>query len=214
MGMKLSDADILQLLPHFMRDDEAVKALAIAVNRLIRTPGSEIYRLREWDQIDNLTGDELDEMAWEMSIEWYDAGMDLEGKRATIKAATLLKEKSGTKWAVVEAVKAAYGVEPVITEWFDYAGQPGHFRATLNANQTFDFAKILKAINYTKRAGAHLDEIELTTDEALNLFFGFATVVIKEYGTEMSKDDFTAFDWLVDELELSLTDERENVLTE
>ncbi len=214
MGMKLSDADILQLLPHFMRDDEAVKALAAAVNRLIRTPGSEIYRLREWDQIDNLTEDELDEVAWEMLIEWYDRRMDIEGKRATVKAAALLKEKAGTKWAVVEAVKAAYGVDPVITEWFDYAGQPGHFRVKLDANQTFDFAKILKAINYTKRASAHLDGIELTTDEALGLFFGFATVVSKEYSTEMSRDDFTAFDWLVDELGVSLTDEGDKVLAE
>ena len=85
MGMRLSNADILQLLPVFMRDDEAVQAFAKAVNALIRAPGGEIQRLREWDQIDNMTSAELDEMAWEMSLEWYDSTVDIENKRATIK---------------------------------------------------------------------------------------------------------------------------------
>ena len=214
MGMKLENADILQLLPRFMRDDEAVRAFSLAVNELIRGPGGSVKRLREGDQIDNLSSKELDEMAWEMSLEWYDPTMELENKRATLKAATLLKEKSGTKWAVTEAVKAAYGVEPVISEWFEYGGEPGHFRAKLEANQTFDFAKILKAIGYVKRASAHLDEVELTTDEAMDLYCGFAIIVVKEYETAMSKDDFVAFEWLVDEIEDSLTDELDNILTE
>lgn len=212
MGMRLSNADILQLLPVFMRDDEAVQAFAKAVNALIRAPGGEIQRLREWDQIDNMTSAELDEMAWEMSLEWYDSTVDIENKRATIKAATLLKEKAGTKWAVTEAVNAVYGVEPVISEWFEYDGEPGHFRAKLEAKQNFDFRRILKAIDYVKRASAHLDEVELTTDERMELFFGCSLVIVKEFQTAMEKDDSLAFDWLSDEVGNSLTDERDNVL--
>ena len=214
MGMKLSNADILQLLPAFMRDDDAVKAFAKAVNALIRTPGGQIERLREWDQIDNMTSAELDEMAWEMSLEWYDPTVDVENKRSTIKAATLLKEKAGTKWAVSEAISAIYGVEPVISEWFEYNGDPGHFRAKVEANRGFDFAKILKAINYVKRASAQLDAVEMTTSETMGLYIGFSTIVIKEYQTAMSKEDFVAFEWLCDEAEDSLTDELGNILIE
>lgn len=214
MGMKLSDADILQLLPVFMRDDDAVRAFAKAVNALIRGPGGEIKRLREWDQIDNMTSSELDEVAWEMSLEWYDKTVDIENKRATIKAATLLKEKAGTKWAVTEAVKAVYGVKPVISEWFEYDGDPGHFRAKVEANKGFDFGKILKAINYVKRASAHLDTVEMTTTESLDLFIGFSTIVVNEYKNAMSKNDFVAFEWLATETGDSLTDELGNILTE
>lgn len=212
MGMKLTDADVLQLLPRFMRDDEAVQAFARAVNTLIQTPGGSVMHLREWDQIDNLSGEELDEMAWEMSLEWYDSTVDIENKRATLKAATLLKEKSGTKWAVTEAIKAAYGVDPQISEWFEYDGEPGHFRAKLEAKQNFDFRRILKAIEYVKRASAHLDEVELTTDERMELFFGCSLVIVKEFQTAMEKDDSLAFDWLSDEVGNSLTDESDNVL--
>lgn len=214
MGMKLQNADILQLLPHFMRDDETVQALSKAVNELIREPGGKVLHLREWDQIDALSSQELDELAWEMSIEWYDASMALDNKRATIRAAMLLKEKAGTKWAVVEAVKAGYGAEPEISEWFEYDGTPGHFKAKVNATKSFDFSKVLAAIEYVKRVSAHLDEIEMRTAEEMEIFVGFSTVVVNEYRTAMTKDDFVAFDWLADELGDSLTDELGAVLIE
>lgn len=214
MGMKLSNADVLQLLPAFMRDDEAVRAFARAVNALIVAPGQKVQRLREWDQIDNMTDKELDELAWEMSLEWYDPAVDIESKRTTLKAATLLKEKAGTKWAVSEAVDAVYGVKPEISEWFEYEGEPGHFKAKVNAAKSFDFSKVLAAIEYVKRASAHLDEIEMMTTEEAQLFVGFSTVVINEYQTAMTKDDFAAFEWLVDELGDSLVDELGAVLIE
>ncbi len=213
MGMKLSDVDILRLLPVFMRDNEANRAFAKALNDIFRALAADIPRLREWDQIDNMTGPELDEMAWEMSVEWYDTGMELENKRATIKAAVLLKEKSGTKWAVVEAVKAGYGVVPEILEWYEYGGEPGHFRVNLNALNAFDFAKVHKAIEYVKRASAHLDGIEMYTTEETDLFVGFATVHEYEYANTMDKEEFE-FDWLVNELGETLCDELGNVLTE
>ncbi|MBR1631717.1 MAG: phage tail protein I [Paludibacteraceae bacterium] len=212
--MKLQNADILQLLPQFMRDDAAVQALASAVNKLISEPGGKVFHLREWDQIDTLSSEELDELAWEMSIEWYDTGMDLENKRAMIKAATLLKEKSGTKWAVIEAVKNGYGSEPEISEWFEYEGDPGHFKAKINASKGFDFSKVLAAIEYVKRASAHLDEIEMETTEKMEIFVGFSTVVINEYRTAMTKEDFTAFEWLVDESSDTLMDELGAVIIE
>ena len=212
--MKLQNADILQLLPQFMRDDAAVQALASAVNKLISEPGGKVFHLREWDQIDTLSSEELDELAWEMSIEWYDTGMDLENKRAMIKAATLLKEKFGTKWAVIEAVKNGYGSEPEISEWFEYEGDPGHFKAKINASKGFDFSKVLAAIEYVKRASAHLDEIEMETTEKMEIFVGFSTVVINEYRTAMTKEDFTAFEWLVDESSDTLMDELGAVIIE
>ena len=50
--MKLSDVDLLKLLPEFMRDDEAVKGLVAAVNDLSRQPGARVKAARVWDQID------------------------------------------------------------------------------------------------------------------------------------------------------------------
>lgn len=215
MGMNLENVDIIRLLPVFMRDDEAVVALSKAINELIRGPGSEIKRLREWDQIDNMSAAELDEMAWEMSLEWYDPTVGIESKRATLKAARALKEKAGTKWAVVEAVRAAYGVAPEISEWFEYNGTPDHFRVKLNAAGSFDFDRIMRAINYVKRASAKLDEVELATTEHQNLYVGMTVVSVMTIEVPpMDPQEALVIAYLTDELDFALADELGNILTD
>ena len=188
MGMKLSNADMRRLLPVFMQEDDAVIALAEAVNELIRGPGATVKRIREWDQFDNLTEAELDELAYEMGIDWYDPTVPLENKRATISAAKLLKDKFGTAWAIIEAVKAAYGAEPEITEWFDYdpPGTPGHFKLNIVAQDTFDFARILRAVNFVKRASAVLDGTTLSAELSAPIFIGFVITTVTDYTNDMT----------------------------
>ena len=188
MAMTLSNADLRRLLPVFMQDDDAVIALAEAVNELIRGPGSKIKRICEWDQFDNLTEAELDELAYEMGIDWYDSTVPIENKRATISAAKLLKDKSGTAWAIIEAVKAAYGAVPEITEWHEYdpAGAPGHFKLEIQAQDTFDFARILRAVNFVKRASSVLDGTQLDAELSAPIFIGFAMVTVRDYTNDMT----------------------------
>lgn len=75
--MKLADVDVLKLVPEFMRKDEAVLGLAAAVNKLIKEPGGKIKTARVWDQIDNLTSEQLDELAYELDIDWYDPALPI-----------------------------------------------------------------------------------------------------------------------------------------
>ena len=53
--MKISDVDLLKLVPEFMRDDPAVKGLATAMSEILREPGAAAKTARVWDQIDSLT---------------------------------------------------------------------------------------------------------------------------------------------------------------
>ena len=100
MGQKINAPNSLRLLPQFMRKDEANIALAKAVDELIRDPGSRAKQLRVWDQIDELPEAQLDELAWELNVDWYKTSMTIEAKRATIKNARLIKAHRGTKYAV------------------------------------------------------------------------------------------------------------------
>lgn len=53
-GMKVSELDFLQLLPAFMRDDEAVIAFSKSMNRLLGEPAKRLSTIRTWDKIDEL----------------------------------------------------------------------------------------------------------------------------------------------------------------
>ena len=140
--IKLDDVDVLKLVPEFMRNDAvlilapgalmndaAVQGLAAAVNSLIKAPGARIKTARVWDQIDRLTDAQLDELAYELDIDWYDKDLPLENKRALVKSADLVHSRRGTKWAVEQVLIDTFG-SGTVKEWYDYNGQPFHFRVS------------------------------------------------------------------------------------
>ena len=127
--MKLETADILALVPEFMRDDPAVQGLATAVNKLIRQPGSAVKTVRVWDQIDALDAAQLDELAYELDIDWYNTELPIENKRAIIKASDLIHSRRGTKWAVEQLISSYFSIG-FIKEWHEEGyvdPKPFHF---------------------------------------------------------------------------------------
>ena len=157
-GMKLSNIDFACLLPGFMRDDPAVKALSLAVNNLIGESGKRLDTLRTWDKIDVLNEEECDEMAWELDIDWYDStGMTLEEKRDTIKVAQQIKRKRGTKWAV-ERLIAAYLGEGYVAEWYEIGGAPYTFMVMVTETHVTEenYAKFVEAADIAKNERSHI----------------------------------------------------------
>lgn len=155
--MKLSELDFLRLLPVFMRDDEANIAISNAVNKLM---GSlRLDTLSTWASIDKLTEEELDELAWELDIDWYEQSMSIEEKRETVKIAQHIKRKRGTKWAV-ERVISLYLGEGGVVEWYEKEppGPPYTFEVyTSNEEVTEElFAQFAAAADIAKNKRSHM----------------------------------------------------------
>lgn len=159
--MKLGDVDVLKLVPEFMRKDEAVLGLAAAVNKLIKEPGAKIKTARIWDQIDNLTDAELDELAYELDVDWYDSTLPIENKRALIKSADLIHSRRGTKWAVEQVLIDIFG-DGTVKEWYEYGGKPFHFRVstTYPLEDQEIIARFRQAVALAKPCRSELDTIE------------------------------------------------------
>lgn len=157
-GMKISELDFVRLLPAFMRDDQAVQALCMAVNDLIGEPGKRLATIRTWDQIDELTEAECDELAWELGIDWYDsADMGLHEKHETIKSAQQIKRQRGTKWAVERLISAYLG-EGNVAEWYELGTAPYTFavlttETSINAEK---YRKFVESANASKNERSHI----------------------------------------------------------
>ena len=103
--MKLQEAEILKLLPAWMRDDDSVKGLAEGTDEVTRALAARIKLLSRWNQIDQLDEQTLDEMAWELNIQWYDSTAPIEVKRAVIRSSDRVYAKLGTRYAVEQIVR-------------------------------------------------------------------------------------------------------------
>jgi P2-related tail formation protein len=171
--MRVDEVEILRLLPLFMRDDSAIKGLSAGADAVLRQI-AYIARLQStWDRINDLDEGELDTLALELGIAWYltDAGTVV--KRRLIHESDLVYSKLGTKYAVEEVISAYFG-DGMVIEWFDYAGDPFHFKV-LSTNPLITnerLGQFLWLLGIVKRESAWLDEILITLTQKMHLHYG------------------------------------------
>ena len=181
--MKLSNVEFVKLLPQFMQDDDAVRGLAAGIDSIIPQVAASLENLSTWDCIDRLSEKELDDLAWELNIPWYDTGASLSIKQEVIKKSDQVHAKLGTKWAVENVIQTYFG-SGFISEWWEYGGEPGHFRVnssnpSLNAERFNEFLRLLEKV---KRASAKLDSVIISISGELPLY---AAVALHEIGKEI-----------------------------
>lgn len=161
-GMKISELDMVKLIPSFMRNDEAVQALCQAVNKLMKESCERVPTIRTWDQFDKLSEAECDEMAWEQDIDWYDSSAELSEKRRIIEYAQQIKRRRGTKWAVEQLVSAYFGTGYVL-EWFEeplLTDGPFSFCVMTDAEISEEnYSRFISAAQTAKNERSHLSGI-------------------------------------------------------
>ena len=180
--MKLQEAEILKLLPAWMRDDDSVKGLAEGTDEVTRALAARIKLMSRWNQIDQLDEQTLDEMAWELNIQWYDSTAPIETKRAVIRNSDRVYAKLGTPYAVAQIIADYFGTGEV-REWYQYGGKPYHFKVLSDnpglVNESLDlFLSLLRTV---KRRSAWLDAILICLTGEMFLYAGMA---VREHGEE------------------------------
>ena len=168
--MNINNMDFIQLMPAFMKEDEAVQGLSEGVNRVTEELAAKIRLFSTWNQIDNMTAAELDMLAEELHISWYDKTASMDVKREIIKNSDMVHSKMGTNWAVQNVIETYFG-SGEIQDWYDYGGEPYHFKIiTSNQNITTGAAeKFLSILDKVKRKTTFLDGIKVIIDGQCNI---------------------------------------------
>ena len=173
--MNLQTIDFIRLLPQFMNDDTANKGLAAGINALVPELSKSVGLLSAWDRLNEIPESDLDGLAWELNVAWYDKTAPIATKRSLIRNSVAVHRTLGTKWAV-ESVVLSYFGDGYIEEWFEYDGEPGHFRVyssnpSLNAERLNEFIALL---NKVKRASSVLDGVFINLSGQSILYAGTA----------------------------------------
>lgn len=181
-AMKLGDLEFIRLLPRFMRGDLALQGLASGIDQIVPPLHESIDILTTWNHINELSEEELDDLAWELNIFWYIKSANIDTKREIVLNSDKVYRKLGTKWAVENVITTYFG-EGYITEWFQYGGEPGHFRVystnpSISEERLTEFIYILTQV---KRHSSHLDGIFITLTGRMPLSAGAAYI---ESGTD------------------------------
>lgn len=163
--MKIEEISLADLLPLFMREDKSSQAIARVASDALQVFAREIAKLSTFDALDKLNSAELDELAAELNILWYDTALADEQKRALVANSDKVYMRLGTRAAVLQVVEDIFGASTV-EEFHEYNGRPHYFRIEVKNAQQLNAeneAKLLRMLETVKRKSQWLEKIYSTT---------------------------------------------------
>lgn len=159
MEIKLKDSSIDQVLPLWLAEKPEIQALGYAIMKSNQRALELLEQSMVYAGIDKLPEKILDVLAIELRALYYDEDLEIEKKRNIIKNTLYLHSKAGTPQAVTQMIEYVFG-GGVMAEWFEYSGEPYHFKVDTSTILTEDInEKFTKLIKKAKNIRSHLDQI-------------------------------------------------------
>lgn len=163
--------------PQFLMRDRNGRALAMAIDAAM----AEFARIArdgvaQINDVDKMAEWRLDEVAWEYALPWYDYNADVESKRRVIQSIYDTISIMGTPRAVANVISASLGSVARLAEWFEYDGEPYHFRVISSGEilSTEELTKLYAAIDAAKNVRSVMDNLlwAWATEGSLNVLPG------------------------------------------
>jgi phage tail P2-like protein len=162
-GWKVVDiynAKLSDILPPSIKDDKKIRALAAAITKEMQGISSDMKLVLMFSRIDELDSEVVDILAHQLHVDFYDSTLSLESRRELVKTAIGAHRYKGTPWAI-EQVASIVFKNSSVREWFEYGGEPHHFR--IETEQLIfepgDLAKFRRLVEGVKRKSSWLDDI-------------------------------------------------------
>lgn len=208
----LRNAQLTDLLPKSVAEQQWVQSVSDAWHDLTLLILDFADNAKVYTGIDQASDELLDILATQFRAPRYRQDYDIETKRRLVKASLPYYMTVGTKATVEDVMRDLYG-DATVREWFEYDGTPGCFRIKIKAEGPIDIEEMLDILSHVKRASAHLDMLQLDTEETQKLYFGFASVTVGKWSNAMLGSE-SDFGWLVDADGNALLDADRNILTD
>lgn len=164
--IELKGSRFTQILPENLSSQTRTQALAYAVGRQVDKLLVLADRMVIWAGLDQVPEQLLDYLAAELRTPAYRADYAVETKRTLVRQSLLFYAAMGTPGAVDQLIQSIFG-SGQIQEWFEYGGEPHHFRATVGAEGVTITPEALEELRRVlasvKRLSSWLDSITTVT---------------------------------------------------
>ena len=164
--IELKGSRFTQILPQNLSSQTRTRALAYAVGRQVDKLLAMADRMVIWAGLDQVPEQLLDYLAAELRTPAYSADYAVEVRRTLVRQSLLFYAAMGTPGAVDQLIRAIFSTGQM-EEWFEYGGEPHHFRATIGANGITigpeSLEELRRVLASVKRLSSWLDSIATIT---------------------------------------------------
>lgn len=191
--MDLSNINLLDLQTSYMKNDPTTVAMCAALNPQFKQLANETKSILIYSRIDDLDESVVDELAWQMHVDWYNASLDIETKRKLVKNSLKWHKKKGTPEAVEEIATTVFG-RSKLEEWFEYGGEPFFFRMNIEVSKQGASQENLilleQLINAYKNKRSWIEVINIFLTSNAPIYFGSCI---------NSGEEITIYPWSIQE---------------
>lgn len=209
----LTASNFLRTLPAVLQNDPNMQALAAAIAAELEKLAEEPRLAQIYTRIDELDETMLDALAADFKVDWWRPDATLEEKRYALKVSWYVHKHLGTKSAIETAV-ADYLGSGKVEEWFEYGGQPHHFRVASENNTAIitNYDAFMAVLEVVQRRSSVLEHITAILTHTQGLYIGIAMRVGKK-GMVMVEAPETDHQVILEDGKGNvLTDENGNIL--
>ena len=129
--INLQGSRFTDIMPENLASQLETQAFAYALGRQVEKLCINADRVRIYAAVDDMPEHILDVLAVELRTPAYNQSFPIEVKRELVKETIPFYTKLGTPAAVNKMINAVFGGGNM-EEWFNYGGDPHHFRSVVN----------------------------------------------------------------------------------
>lgn len=171
--IEIGEVKLIDLVPQNLRNDPKVKAAAESIDQQLKAVTELVDRTAIIHNIDTLSEQWLDQLAYQWHVDFYEPSLPIEQKRELVKNSLPWHKRKGTPSAVEELIRTIFYSGDVV-EWWEYGADPGFFKVIItDPSATNERAhEFLAAVNSVKNVRSWLDVVEIKNVDDLPLYFG------------------------------------------
>ena len=183
MSKDLQSVSLIDILPPNLLADKQIYAAARALDDELQKITAATRNALLLPRLDELSEEVIDLLAWQWHVDFYEPSMSIETKRQLVRESIAWHRIKGTKAAVEKMTQTVFK-GGVVTEWFEYGGEPYHFRIdVLNApNMTEENrGRLLAVVNASKNTRSWLDELRFRREAQNDMYYASAPSIHTTY---------------------------------
>ena len=183
MSKDMQSVSLIDILPPNLLADKQIYAAARALDDELQKITAATRNALLLPRLDELSEEVIDLLAWQWHVDFYESSMSIETKRQLVRESIAWHRIKGTKAAVEKMAQTVFK-GGVVTEWFEYGGEPYHFRIdVLNApNMTEENrGRLLAVVNASKNTRSWLDELRFRREAQNDMYYASAPTIHTTY---------------------------------
>jgi len=181
----LYNTRLIDLIPPNMRNDPDILAACEMEDRSFFSIANMSKKVLILPNVDELDESVLDNLSWQLNVDFYEAGLSIEKKRNLIKNAVNFHMSKGTAGAVEDMLSIVFD-KSYVEEWFDYGGEPYMFKIrTTDFVSQEKYEKFKKVVQTVKNTRSHLESFIIERAQDFNMTAAIGVQRLRKHEVEV-----------------------------